>query len=48
MSEWGWLVAYCRMQPYFSYICDGTYNVDLQADWRSLTYGLAPNDIDMS
>ena len=33
------------MQRYFSHICDGT---DVQADWRSCTYGRAPNGIDIS
>ena len=30
------------MQRYFSHICDGT---DVQADWRSCTYGRVPNAI---
>ena len=34
-----------HMQRYFSHICDGT---DVQADWRSCTYGRAPNAIDIS
>ena len=29
-----------HMQRYFSHICDGT---DVQADWRSCTYGRTPN-----
>ena len=33
------------MQRYFSHICDGT---DVQADWRSCTYGRALNAIDIS
>ena len=33
-----------HMQQYFSYICDST---DVQADWRSCTYGRAPNTIDI-
>ena len=33
------------MQRYFSHICDGT---DVQADWRSCTYGRATNAIDIS
>ena len=33
------------MQRYFSHICDGT---DVQADWRSCTYGRSPNAIDIS
>ena len=33
------------MQRYFSHICNGT---DVQADWRSMTYGRAPNAIDIS
>ena len=35
------------MQRYFSHIlvCDG---IDVQADWRSCTYGRAPNAIDIS
>ena len=32
------------MQRYFSHICDVT---DVQADWRSCTYGWAPNAIDI-
>ena len=34
-----------HMQRYFSHICDGT---DVQADWRSCTYGRVPNPIDIS
>ena len=34
-----------HMQRYFSYICDDT---DVQADWRSWTYGWALNAIDIS
>ena len=34
-----------HMQRYFSHTCDGT---DVQADWRSCTYGRAPNAIDIS
>ena len=34
-----------HMQRNFSHICDGT---DVQADWRSCTYGRAPNAIDIS
>ena len=34
-----------HIQQYFSHICDGT---DVQADWRSCTYGRAPNAIDIS
>ena len=33
-----------HMERYFSYIFDGT---DVQADWRSCTYGRAPNAIDI-
>ena len=33
------------MQRYFSHVCDGT---DVQADWRSCTYGRASNAIDIS
>ena len=33
------------MQRYFSHICDDTH---VQADWRSCTYGRAPNAIDIS
>ena len=33
-----------HMQRYFSYICDDT---NVQADWRSYTYGRAPNAIDI-
>ena len=33
------------MQRYFSHICDGT---DVQADWRSCTYGRATNAIYIS
>ena len=33
------------MQQYFSHVCNGTY---VQADWRSSTYGRAPNAIDIS
>ena len=33
------------MQRYFSHICHGT---DVQADWRSCTYGRAPNAIEIS
>ena len=33
------------MQRYFSHNCDGT---DVQADWRSYSYGRAPNAIDIS
>ena len=33
------------MQRYFSHICDVT---NVQADWRSWTYGRAPNAIDIS
>ena len=32
-----------HMQRYFSHICDDT---DVQADWRSCTYGRAPNAIE--
>ena len=34
-----------HMHWYFSYICDGT---DVKADWRSCTYGRAPNAIVIS
>ena len=34
-----------HMQRYFSHICDDT---DVQADWRSCTYGRAPNAIEIS
>ena len=34
-----------HMQRYFSHICDGT---DVQADWRSCTYGRVPNAKDIS
>ena len=34
-----------HMQWYFSHIYDGT---DVQADWRSCTYGRAPNAMDIS
>ena len=34
-----------HMQQYFRYICSGT---DVQADWRSYTYGRAPKAIDIS
>ena len=33
-----------HMQRYFNHICDAT---DVQADWRSCTYGRAPNAIDI-
>ena len=32
------------MQRYFSHKCDGT---DVHADWKSCTYGRAPNAIDI-
>ena len=34
-----------HMQQYFSHKCDGT---DVQADWRSCSYGRTPNAIDIS
>ena len=43
--EFEFIGVLCHMQWYFSHICDGT---DVQADWRSWTYGRAPNAIDIS
>ena len=43
--EFEFIGVLCHMQWYFSHICDGT---DVQADWRSRTYGRAPNAIDIS
>ena len=43
--EFDFIGVLCQMQWYFSHICDGT---DVQADWRSRTYGRAPNAIDIS
>ena len=41
------LVAKFHMQRYFSCIYDVRHK-GVQADWRSLTYGRAPNVIDIS
>ena len=45
-TVWVWVECIgvlSQMQRYFSHICDCT---DVQADWRSCTYGRAPNAID--
>ena len=43
---WFKLIGVLRqMQRYFSQICDGT---DVHADWRSCTFGRAPNAMDIS
>ena len=40
LNEFEFIGVLRHMQRYFSHICDGT---DVQADWRSCTYGRAPN-----
>ena len=44
-NEFEFIGVLRHMQRYFNHICGDT---DVQADWRSCTYGRAPNAIDIS